>query len=805
MNIGSPRITLALLLRLAALTLIVMAAVGRPWPPPGAATQVVLLSDRSASVDAAELDRARAKVLRGLRDAADTTSVLELEFAGRVALPTTPAAHAGAASSSRDDLEPLATDLETALRAALSSVAATRPAAMVVLSDGLATRGDTRRALEGVAATGVPLLWRTVPPDASAPRIVAVHAPVSAQPQQPIAVGIELGGAAAGPAILTVIARDQPATSAVLAIDAGPLAGVSLSVQSQAPGTLLFDVTLTDAASGEVLDSRNAAAAVDVQPPAALLYVANGEAPLASSLRAGGWTLRALRPSALDAEAGALDRYAAIVLDDVPADAARAATWQSLVAAVREQGTGLLVLGGEHSFAAGGYRGTPLESLLPVQSHAGAPGDAASVAFVVDKSGSMGASAAGVDRFGLAQRAVIESAATLSAQDSGVVIVFDVEAREIVPLQVATDFQRAVAAPWPARPRGGTRLAPALDLAITRLEGSPPGRRFLVLVTDGFVVDGEDAALFERMARAGIELLALAVGPDADLAALGRLAQAGRGEVLRVAEAAELPSLMRSSLESRRAPVERGRLRVRERSALPFPVAAAAGWPPVAAYAVTSPRPAAAVHLESERGDPLLASWQAGLGRVIAVTSGLGAWTPEWLAWSNWPALAGGLADALQRGDSALGPAVRVVDEPAGLRLEVEAAVNGAWSTKGPTEARVRTPSGDEHRLPLAASAPGRWSATLPGTLPGLFSITVVGPQGVQRVAHLRTAIAERGSLVPNAAIDSWQADGLVRPWSAAELRKALASAPAERSPPLGALALALLLFLLALLVERGK
>ena len=107
------------------------------------------------------------------------------------------------------------------------------------------------------------------------------------------------------------------------------------------PGTLLLDVTLADAASGEVLDSRAAAAAVDVQPPAALLYVANGAAPLASSLRAGGWTLRALQPSALDAEAGALERYAGIVLDDVPANAARAATWQSLVAAVREQGTGL--------------------------------------------------------------------------------------------------------------------------------------------------------------------------------------------------------------------------------------------------------------------------------------------------------------------------------------------------------------------------------------------------------------------------------------------------------------------------------
>ena len=95
MNIGSPRIAFALLLRLAALTLLVLAAVGRPWPPPGAATQVVLLSDRSASVDAAELDRARAEVLQDLRDTASATAVLELEFAGRAAPLRAPAAHAG--------------------------------------------------------------------------------------------------------------------------------------------------------------------------------------------------------------------------------------------------------------------------------------------------------------------------------------------------------------------------------------------------------------------------------------------------------------------------------------------------------------------------------------------------------------------------------------------------------------------------------------------------------------------------------------------------------------------------------------
>ena len=97
MSIGSPRIAL----RPAAATrgagfLLVLAAVDRPWPPPGAATQVVLLSDRSASVDAEELDRARAEVLQDLRDTASATAVLELEFAGRTAPLRAPAARTGA-------------------------------------------------------------------------------------------------------------------------------------------------------------------------------------------------------------------------------------------------------------------------------------------------------------------------------------------------------------------------------------------------------------------------------------------------------------------------------------------------------------------------------------------------------------------------------------------------------------------------------------------------------------------------------------------------------------------------------------
>ena len=92
----------------------------------------------------------------------------------------------------------------------------------------------------------------------------------------------------------------------------------------------------------------------------------------------------------------------------------------------------------------------------------------------------------------------------------------------------------------------------------------------LVLVTDGFIDDAPLAELRARLDRSRIETIALAVGPDADAAPLERLVGPGRGFVLRVNEAAELPLVMRSALERRRARVERGTIAVKQRQPLPF-------------------------------------------------------------------------------------------------------------------------------------------------------------------------------------------------------------------------------------------
>jgi DNA-3-methyladenine glycosylase I len=251
-----------------------------------------------------------------------------------------------------------------------------------------------------------------------------------------------------------------------------------------------------------------------VVPRAAILYAQGSSGVLARSLRKGGWMLDVVPASRLDAHADALDGYQSVVLDDVAVTDASPRFWKALAAAVQNRGLGLMVLGGERAFARGGYRDSALESVLPVLSEPSALDQPASILFVVDKSGSMGQGSAGVNRFQLAQRAVLETARGLTERDSLGLIVFDVAPRVLIPLGPAAAGAATLEQDWNATPNGGTRLAPALEAAIAELERSRGTRRMLVLVTDGFIDDASLAELRARLERARIETIALAVGPD---------------------------------------------------------------------------------------------------------------------------------------------------------------------------------------------------------------------------------------------------------------------------------------------------
>jgi uncharacterized membrane protein len=798
MSTVSSRSLAALALQWSALAALCLSLLGFSWLDARGKPRLLVLMDRSQSVPRTLAESALAEVVQAAK-AGGAGELQWLEFAGRPASPS-PISTPGTA-----ELEPSATNIASALEAALAAHAEAAFAGAVVISDGLANLGDTERALRAVRDAGLPLQWLAVGRAPPRTRLAEVLAPDRALAGQRIQVVVQLAGPLDPPLRVKATARTPTGEIRTESRETAGAGAVTIDLDAGRGGAVVVDLALEEPASGRLLDAMPDAAVIDVAPRAGILYVQGSAGPLAHSLLQGGWKVQSIPATRLDAHADGLDGYQAVVLDDVAIADASPRLWHALANAVHDRGLGLLVLGGERSFARGGYRESVLESVLPVLSEPAALDRPAAIVFAVDKSGSMGQGSGGVDRFALAQRAVLETARGLTERDALGLVVFDVEPRVLVPVGPAAAARQALERSWPATPNGGTKLAPALEAAIRELERSAAARRLLVLVTDGFVDDAPLEELRAQLDRSRIETIALAVGPDADIGALQRLAGTQAGTVLRVNQAAELPQVMRAGLEQRRARVERGTLAATQLLALPFPPGWLQDWPPVEAHFATRPRPDATVAVQSQRGEPLIAFQRFGHGRVMAVTSGLGPWTPQWLQWRQWPGLAGGLAAWISGTTDGAAIALSVFDRATGLQLEADVTGRAGPPRTDGVSMTVDTPKAQRRPVTLEPVAPGRLSSTLADDGTGLYTFQVSGPHGTRRQLHLRRQRAEDRTWGTNPALEAWQAEGLVGRWDPLSVAHRGAGDRQDRPVDRSLLGLALVLFLSGVVVDRTR
>ena len=91
------------------------------------------------------------------------------------------------------------------------------------------------------------------------------------------------------------------------------------------------------------------------------------ERPLVTALREESITLDTATPETLPSAIGDYLQYDAIVLSNVSAARLSPDTMKMFESLVKTIGLGFVMIGGEHSFGAGGYQGTPVERLLPVE------------------------------------------------------------------------------------------------------------------------------------------------------------------------------------------------------------------------------------------------------------------------------------------------------------------------------------------------------------------------------------------------------------------------------------------------------
>jgi len=786
----------ALAMHVMALAVLALALFGVSWPDSRSRPRLLVLADRSDSMPAQATDAAVADVLRAAK--ARAMDVQVVDFAGNPrATPSTRGAMA--------DLQTSATNIERALEAALAAHIAAPYVGVVVISDGYENAGHAARALRMARQAGLPIDWIALGRPMREAQIVEVLAPRRVMAGQAFDVTVHVASQTRERVRITATARDGSGRARSASAVSSGEGSVPLAFVADDTGPVIVDVALSNATSGDYIDGLRNAAAVDVVPRASILYLQGSDSNgrLARSLSSGGWAVELVPAARADGLTDQLQGYEVLVLDDVSIADAAAPFWDAVASAVRDRGLGLVVLGGERSYARGGYSGSALEAVLPVLSQPAPLDQPVSVAFVVDKSGSMGRGSEGVDRFALAQRAVVETARGLSSRDSLGLVVFDVAPRVLIPMGSASAGTIALQRDWQVSPGGGTRLSPAVDAAVDQLERVRGSRRILVVVTDGLLDKEPVTALRTRISDSRIDVIALAVGPDADAAALQQLIGPQGGLVVRVSQAAGLPLAMRSALERHRARVERGTIAVQQREPLPFAPGERDDWPNVSAYAVTRARPEASVALQSERGDPLLAVSTSGRGRVVAMTSGFGRWSAQWMRWTEWPRFAGGLIDWTSGATDTGVLGLDVTEVSGGIQVDADVRTPTDWGDADSITVTVSTPGRTPRLAHASLVAPGRVRAMLPDDGPGLYTVVMSTPAGTERALYLRRDRAENEGAGTSPTLDEWRRAGLITDWNAASLARRPPPASSRQRPDVRLLAIALALFLAGLGVER--
>jgi Ca-activated chloride channel homolog len=307
-------------------------------------------------------------------------------------------------------------------------------------------------------------------------------------------------------------------------------------------------------------------------------------------------------------------------------------------------GNGFLMLGNEASFAPGAYRGTPIESLLPVDPKEPPKREEKnrSVVLIIDKSGSMRED----NRILYAQEAAKAVVRQLNDNDFIGVVGFDVSPFVVVPLSKVGAIRRSFDTEIERlRPGGRTYLLPAINEAKRQIQRQDVAHKHVIILSDGETGgSGGDYIDLVHVMRTEMKITvsAVAIGADANLPLMKRITQYGGGFFHHTYDPSSLPRIILQQIQDApqdEPPKQRELIPVQERRSEILGSVAQRNYPRVLGYMDTDLKRGAILDLALLRDDrraPLLASWHYGRGKSAALTMDLESrFSRNWIPWSG--------------------------------------------------------------------------------------------------------------------------------------------------------------------------
>ncbi|MEP7359222.1 MAG: VWA domain-containing protein, partial [Anaerolineales bacterium] len=441
-------------------------------------------------------------------------------------------------------------------------------------------------------------------------------------------------------------------------------------------------------------------------------------------------------PSRLPSDLAGLSEYVSVILVDVPARDLSPRQMLAVQSYVRDLGGGLVAVGGPSAYGVGGYFKTPLDETLPVEMQIKDQQrrPRLTIVFIIDKSGSMSETSGGVVKVELAKEAAIRSIALLSPTDKVGVVAFDDSAAWVVPITGLDQTDAVINGIGSIRPDGGTDILAGVQAVARVLPGDDAAVKHVILLTDGGADPTGIAELVKKLHdENGITFSTVGVGRDA-AAFLPQLAEAGGGLYHFAADPASLPAIFteETTWATRAYIIEEEFFPTQVN---PSPILAGIDQvPALLGYVGTTAKDSALTVLISAQKDPILASWQYGLGRSVAWTSdATGRWAKNWVTWDSFVRFWAQVVRSTINTGLHSNAEVRVSRTGDQATVTVDAQTDAGGYLNGLTmTVNVVGPDGKSQTLTLVQVAPGRYSGTFTPTAEGAYFIRVAGTDPTQ-------------------------------------------------------------------------
>lgn len=629
------------------------------------------------------------------------------------------------------------TNIAEAIQTAIAIFPADARRRIIILSDGQETLGDAEAKARLAEAAGIEISY--VPffrEQLTDVRIIDLEAPGRVIEGQEFDLSVSIESDTATPARLSLYANGNLIHEQPIDLSEG-ITRYTLTQLGPESGFLNFSARIDVANETGFSQNNQLAAFTQVVGPPRVLVIASDEtetANLLPALQQAGLNVDVISPDRLPPETSALADYRSIVIANVPATDFTTRQMERLDSYVSELGGGLVFIGGPDSYGPGQYYDTPLEQTLPVEMQIKDQQrlPQLTIAYLIDRSGSMAmADANGIQNIELAKRAIDLSISFLQPTDRAAVGTFDTGGAWVAPFQPVQDqrqLQRLVAT---LRSGGGTDIGAGLTLVERDIIREESERKHIILLTDG---GSSPRDLVERTEvlhdQYGVTMSVIAIGTNPP-EFLEVMAMVGGGNFHVVSDVGQIPNVFAlETVLASRTFIEEGDFNAIQTASSPI-LDGISALPPYNGYVATTPKDRASVVLRGPEpnSDPLLATWQYGLGRAVAFTSdATSRWAANWVTWDSFVRFWGQTISWSITESAANNIETRVIMQDETARIIVDAQDdNGNFLNNLQLEASLLDPANTGRTIRLAQIAPGRYEATFRPEAEGAYFLAING------------------------------------------------------------------------------